>query len=285
MQFPWKTGSDWLRTRPPGGAAVEDLADFVVRSFALPGAPASLVGQRLLLFSDLHWSKGSDSAAVALVQAVNGLEADWLLFAGDLIRYLEFWEPAAGILNRLRARRGKAAVPGNRERVHGWLSCERWQQLFAETGFRLLLNSVWRPQQSPGLLLAGLDDGRRGTPDLTSLRQADCATADLRVLLSHTPDSVARAGPGPFADIVLCGHTHGGQIRVPGLGAVYTSSAYGRYFDHGWYSRRQDGALMYITAGVGVTGRGPLRRRIRCAPELVVLELCSSSTAAFPERS
>lgn len=92
-------------------------------------------------------------------------------------------------------------------------------------------------------------------------------------VLSHNPDAV------PFAmtendlrgtDLILCGHTHGGQIRIPGYGAVLTSSIYGKHFEYGLYENRSSQTKMFVSAGLGITF---IPVRICCPPEIVKIEL------------
>ena len=73
-------------------------------------------------------------------------------------------------------------------------------------------------------------------------------------------------------DLYLCGHTHGGQIRLPGLGAVFTSSRFGRRYDRGLH-RLPHGGAIYTTSGVGLEGMGLPRARFFCPPEVAVLEV------------
>jgi predicted MPP superfamily phosphohydrolase len=90
------------------------------------------------------------------------------------------------------------------------------------------------------------------------------------ILLAHHPDIVLdalRAG-GALPDIVLAGHTHGGQIRLPLFGPLFTSTTLGRRFDAGFF--RVDGVPLYITAGVGTS---IVPARFLTPPEVVLLEL------------
>jgi len=171
----------------------------------------------------------------------------------------------------MEARRGKLSVPGNRERAHTWLSDDVWETRYETAGFRYLRNKAFHPQPEGSPCFVGLDDCRFGRVDLTCIPRTDAFT----VLITHSPDAVAEAGPQFVGHLVLAGHTHGGQIRFPGIGPLFTSSAYWRTFDMGWYKRRSDGTRMYITTGTGTAGSGLLRRRMLCPPEVVAIDLMS----------
>jgi len=189
-----------------------------------------------------------------------------LLFGGDLCRHLTDLSGALAALGQLRARRGAFAIPGNRERAHSWLPPNFWPTRFAQAGFRFLLNEA--VDLGP-LALAGLDDPRHGQPDPTVLEPWQNAGKPL-LTLWHSPDGPAGADGQFLGDLVLAGHTHGGQIRLPLIGPLYTSSGYGRQFDCGWFERT-DGTRLCVTTGCGETGTDLFRRRLLCPPEIVVL--------------
>ncbi len=102
--------------------------------------------------------------------------------------------------------------------------------------------------------------------------EAISSTADgsCLVLLHHTPD-LAREAARAGVRLYLAGHTHGGQIRFPLVGALYTATRSGRRWAHG--SFRVDGMDMVVTRGVGMEGGGAPRMRFLCPPEVVGITL------------
>lgn len=277
MRFWPKSAPDWSRDRTlpvcterlQAGSGRTAWAGVLVRLRlpAVAAAPAGL-GRRLLFFSDLHWEELDAGPAAGLVEAMNSLRPDWLVFGGDLARHPRFVAPALEILRRLEAGRGRLAVPGNWEhRCHE--STDWWRQAFASVGFNLLVNDFRLPSVAGDPGFYGLDDVRTGCPD------SDCAEP-LRGLplvlgLAHSPAAVAPAAGRFLGHLVLAGHTHGGQIRIPGFGALVTSTPYWKQFEHGLY-RRRDGVRMLVSAGLGLAGPGLLHRRVFCPPELVLIE-------------
>ena len=206
--------------------------------------------------------------AAGLIEAMNGLRPDWLVFGGDLARHPRFVAPGLDVLRRLEAGRGRLAVMGNWERrCH--TSNDWWRQAFTGVGFSLLVNELRPPATTGDPGFYGLDEVRGGQPDPA------CAEAlrglPLVIGLAHSPAAVAPAAGKFLGNLVLTGHTHGGQIRIPGFGALVTSTPYWKKFEHGLY-RRRDGLRMMVTAGLGLTGRGFLHRRVFCPPELVLIE-------------
>ncbi len=117
------------------------------------------------------------------------------------------------------------------------------------------------------LYVAGLDDFRNGRPDLEATLGGR-PDAGATVLLSHNPDVLPEV---PIEiPLTLSGHTHGGQVVLPGVGALQTSSRYGDRFLAGWVEGPARG---YVSRGLGVTS---VPVRINCPAELTVLDLTPS---------
>jgi len=269
MLFLAKHDRDWRRFNLPGTSASLP-ADLQLRRFCCPLPDASLAGKTLLFFSDIHWCGRNAARLRALVEVVNNLAPDWIVFGGDLIRFMSDVPGVLPYLGDLQAKQGKIAVRGNRESVHYWQPVDFWRKSFAEVGFSMLVNEVLTSAESGGIHFVGLDDLRHGDPDLDLLAQTP-ATSPAVITVSHTPDTVGHQSERFLGHLVLAGHTHGGQLRIPGVGPLYTSSVYGKQFDRGWFER-VDGTLMYVTAGIGETGRNLLRRRLFCPAEAVLME-------------
>jgi predicted MPP superfamily phosphohydrolase len=225
----------------------------------------------MAFFSDLHWRGERINRAEAVVRAINREEPEWVVFGGDLIRFLCDLPGALNILAQINARRGKLAVLGNRERVHSWRPHEFWIDEYAKAGFTCLVNEPCVPAGPDNPVFVGLDDMRYGNPN-PNLCLPFLDSARTVVLLSHSPDAVTLFRSRFAGHLVLSGHTHGGQLRLPLLGPMYTSSAFGRQFDRGWLVRG-DGTQLFVTTGVGETGFAMLRRRLLCPPEIVLLTL------------
>jgi predicted MPP superfamily phosphohydrolase len=271
----------WTRYRPSGSA--EWLgADLVVRRFtvSLPGAGTRPF--RLAFFADLHWNGEPAGRLRRLIDTVNAADVGAVVFGGDLAAHLVHLPAALSQLARLTSTCVRIAVRGNRESACDWLSRDFWRQRFAQVGFLYLQNETWVHPGDPGApAIVGLDDHRHGSPDFAVVAQAAAGGRPV-LAVTHNPDAVGHRGSIFLGHLVLSGHTHGGQYRLPWLGAVFTSSRYWRQFDRGW-RRRQDGTLLYVTAGAGETGSGLLRRRLFCPPELALITLEAAAPAAGQE--
>lgn len=122
------------------------------------------------------------------------------------------------------------------------------------------------------LTLVGIDCTRDLAADGARLRAllADVPQETFRLLLYHTPDLMPQAAAAGV-DLYLAGHTHGGQWRVPGLGAILTSSHFWKRYEAGHYQQGQ--THLYVSRGLGMEGFGAPRARFFCPPEIVVATL------------
>jgi uncharacterized protein len=159
------------------------------------------------------------------------------------------------------------AVLGNweyRARVVG----DRARAIYRSAGVDLLINeNRVLDVDGSGLAFVGLDDMLSGQPDLAAARSGLMGHA-VEIWIIHEPnfaDQVAQAHPGN-AVMLLAGHTHGGQIRIPLLPPVKPVGA-GRFLE-GWY--RDTAVPLYVSRGVGTTG---VPARFRCPAELPIFTL------------
>ncbi len=189
---------------------------------------------------------------------------DLVAIVGDLVdRRPRDLDRALDIIAGLHAPLGVWVVPGNHDRAH--VSREGWRRaLDRHGGIRDLTNrSVILRRGQATLCLAGVDDLDSGAP---TLDLPPPGTRDLAILLAHNPDHAEQTRRRTDdVDLVLAGHTHGGQVRLPGVGALYRKSA---IYDHG--IRRRPWTQVYISRGIGTTF---LPFRLNAPPEASILEL------------
>ncbi len=127
------------------------------------------------------------------------------------------------------------------------------------------------------LRIAGLRCTRERQPDGQRLRKLlDGNPGKLStLLLYHSPDLMPEAVESNV-DLYLCGHTHGGQTRLPLFGAVITSSDFWKRYEMGRYE--EDNKVLYVSRGLGMEGKGALRARFLAPPEIVLWTLSSAKT-------
>lgn len=230
--------------------------------------PAALEGLRVALLTDFHaGGAGSLRRVRAAVRRAMAARPDLVALSGDFAA-----DDAPGFgrvldaLAGLAAPLGVYAVPGNHDHVVG---IDRWRaQLDARPGITGLLNrAVTLVVRGARVCIAGVDDFYEGEPRLDFLPPP--GARDLTILLAHGPDQAERLRRGDDAvDLVLSGHTHGGQVRLPFLGALLRSARNPHLYDEGL--RRRPWTQVYVSRGVG-TVHLPIRFGAR--PEVSILEL------------
>lgn len=239
------------------------LAEADVR---VPSLPRAFDGCRVLLVTDLH--AGPFVSAAVLERALRRLvdtAPDLVLVGGDLVtqREEEFAD-ARRALAALAAPLGVYGVVGNHD-LYAVGTAGRVVDALDGAGTTFLVNRAVRIERDgAAMTLAGIDDWNAGRPDLDAAL-AGCRTGEAVVLLSHNPDvafEAARRGVG----LVLSGHTHGGQIRVPGRGVLVRMSRY--RLDEGRY--RTGDTEIVVSRGLGVVG---IPLRWGCPPEAALLTL------------
>ena len=211
---------------------------------------------RALLISDIHVA-GPDMPPARLARIVWQIEAlnpDIVLIAGDFVsdkrlatRSYSFAR-AVETFERLRPRLGIFAVLGNHDH---WRDAAEARRALEAVGVRVLDNEAVR---AGPLAIGGLDDAFTDHHDVTATVRALRRLGGARMLLSHSPD--------PFPDVprdiglMLAGHTHCGQIRLPVIGAISTMSEHGDRYACGRVD--ENGRTLIVTAGLG-TSILPLR--------------------------
>jgi predicted MPP superfamily phosphohydrolase len=245
----------------------------------IAGLPPGLNGFRIVQLSDFHCGRQVTPAylseAVDLAVAQQG---DVIVLTGDFVhKGYRHVERVAEVLGRLRAPLGVYAVLGNHDySVRNALGLRRYRRLWrvitaalSARGIRVLHNEAVTLLRDQAMLnLAGVADLWSRACDL------DRALTGLGtnlpcVVLAHNPCTIERLRPEQRCDLMLSGHTHGGQINLPRLGRI-TLSRNGKRFAAGLY--RHGNTHLYVHKGVGFG----IRIRYGVRPEVAVLHLRSA---------
>jgi uncharacterized protein len=241
---------------------------------------ASWEGFRIVQLSDFHYDEYFSVVPLRkAVDIVNGLQPDLVVLTGDFVtsgwresahsnaaRAVRGIEPCARLLAELRAGLGLFAVLGNHDLDTGHITA-----VLQSHAIPVLRNRcVSFEREGERLWLSGVDDVLTGRPDLeVALR--GIPPAEPVVLLAHEPDWADYVSRHPV-DLQLSGHSHGGQIRIPWVGAPYLPALARKY---PWGLRRIGPLTLYTNAGIG-TVRVPAR--INCPPEITLITLRAASS-------
>jgi len=249
-----------------------------VVEYSVPVSPDSRInGEKLLFFADLHWDGTGTELIPVFNQAIAEIKPRWLVFGGDLVTYSCHFSSAVGFLQQLdTSERHCIAVYGNWDRRRKfWFPHRTCCELYARAGFKLLTNeSVCLD----GIKFWGVDDPRLGHPDLTGLFDPAIEKQhDFTCFVTHNTELTIEFDPDELlsqCQLILGGHSHAGQIRIPGFGAIMTSSRYWKLFEYGQYRHKQPQCDFIITSGIG-TSRIPFR--LFCEPEIVIINFFSET--------
>jgi predicted MPP superfamily phosphohydrolase len=231
---------------------------------------------RLVQVADLHIERITRRER-DLIERVNALDADYVLYTGDYLSFSYIGEPRAisearQVLAALQARHGAYAVRGTHQVDPNALL----PHLFAGLPICWLRSKhVVLDHDGYSIAFAGASCSRVPEIDLPAVKRAldGIPRGTFTVLLYHTPDMVPEALAGDV-DLYLAGHTHGGQIRLPFYGAVMTATAVGKRYEMGRYD--VDGLTLYVSRGIGMEGKGAPRARFLCPPEIVCIDVAGT---------
>lgn len=237
---------------------------------------------RIAVLADLQTSRvrGHERRAV---QALLAEDPDVILIPGDLFQgWMYQWDEGKQglheLLSTLEAPGGVYLVSGNAGNRRGL------PELIEGTGVQLLVN---RPVEvdckGRRLVILGLEDSgfpRRVVSDLEERAHADPGA--IHIILVHRPGAGVRAlSPMSPVDLVIAGHTHGGQVVVPGLGPPLTLSRVPREVAAGGM-HELDGNSVYVSRGVGMERKWAPRVRFFCPPEITILTLAGGQATTPP---
>jgi predicted MPP superfamily phosphohydrolase len=243
----------------PDDVEVEHSLEYV------PAWRSSAPDLTIVHLSDIHVESVGRRERRA-IDAVNSAGADLIVISGDLVRTGNHPEALRGFLSALRARRGRFAVFGNHDHDTG-IAGTWGPGVIGQSGFTLLENTSRRLTTPSGtILIAGIDDPVTG---YDNMRRAMAAVArrEMSILVTHSPEIVGDLGNWDI-DLVLAGHTHGGQVRLPIFGAPLLPAGTRPYVE-GWFDV-DGGARLHVSRGLGWCG---LPIRFLCRPRVDVIIL------------
>ncbi len=233
-----------------------------VNVMTLRTAKLHSAGFRVVQISDLHCDRKPRNEEKAL-RIINALKPDIVVATGDYLNRASALPRLREMLSRLDAPLGKFAVTGNFE-THRRSALD----VLDRTGFRWLKGqTVLVSKDTDNIGILGMDfvrsDGPRvPIPSLPGER--------FDIFLFHTPDLIEDVN-GLGIDLYLCGHTHGGQVALPGYGALITFSKFGKKYESGLY--RVGETTLYVNRGLGLEPSPGPPVRFLARPEVAVFDI------------
>ncbi|HZS53824.1 MAG TPA: metallophosphoesterase [Bryobacteraceae bacterium] len=227
--------------------------------------PEAFDGFRLLQLADLHID-GVDGLTEKLASLVHEIEADVCVLTGDY-RFEdegpcdEVYRCMRKLLPGIASRHGIYGILGNHDESGMAFALE-------EMGVRMLINeaaAIDRGRQS--IWLAGIDDPFDYKCDDLPAALTSIPSGAFKILLAHTPDLYSDAADSGI-HLYLCGHTHGGQVRLPKIGALRSNAKCPRDYTYRYWNH--DGMHGYTSGGIGCSS---LPVRLNCPPEIVLITL------------
>jgi predicted MPP superfamily phosphohydrolase len=255
---------------------------YAIRRHRVPCLPPGARPLRILHISDLHLRSGQRRKQRFLRELAR-LEPDLVVGTGDYLGDEVSVDATVATMAAIKPRASALFVLGSNDyyspvpksplryfRMHRPVptpgKANPWPDLvegLKGSGWELINN---RALAVDGMDVVGLDDAHIGLADLSVATPRD--GDGFRLAVAHSPDGARELADLGY-DLILCGHTHGGQVRVPGVGALVTNSTLPRSMARGLH--RLGVTWLHVNAGLGTSMYAPYR--FACRPEVCVLEL------------
>ena len=224
-----------------------------------------LKGIKIVFASDFHIKPYQKKKLDRIVTLINSQNPDIVLSVGDFVAG-HFHHSALDIndiaqsLSKIKSKYGFYTTLGNHD---GWYGTETVKNALFKNNITVLSNeNVSIKFNNKTLYISGVEDLMTGRPDINKALEN---TKNPVILLTHTPDIFPQVPK--HVNLTLAGHTHGGQVRLPFIGAIFTASDYGEKYIKGYIE--EDTKKMFVTRGIGVS---ILPFRFNCVPEINVIE-------------
>jgi predicted MPP superfamily phosphohydrolase len=219
---------------------------------------------RIAQLSDIHAEAGCEKRMLIAADLIRSAHPDLIVLTGD---YANDWEAGtqarlAGFAGTLVSIAPTTAIPGN------WDSPNVYN-LLNKAGVTVMRNQIGiiKPNRKSRICIIGMENNSSTALSHLLTKNTDA----FRVILTHTPDLSSEAAANGI-DLYLCGHTHGGQVRLPWYGTICPEYKLVGKYQMGDYKLRK--TTMYINPGLGMEGGAP-KLRFFCRPEVTLIELQS----------
>jgi predicted MPP superfamily phosphohydrolase len=233
-----------------------------VNTMTIHTAKLKTAGLRIVQISDLHCDKKPRNEERA-IRIIHQLQPDVIVVTGDCLNHISALPRLQAMLREIEAPLGKLAVKGN-------FDIRRWSHLdlLENTGFRWLEQETVTVRKGDDEVdISGLS---LDLPQASRNLLQKAGRGRFSVFLFHTPDLIEDIR-GLGVDLYLCGHTHGGQVALPGYGALITLTKVGKKYESGMYEC--NGTTLYVNRGLGLERRPAPQVRFLARPEIAVFDI------------
>lgn len=215
-------------------------------------------GLKIIHISDIHYGRITSTKMIKkIIKEVNLIKPDIIVITGDLIdkdatlteKDISFLKDS---LAKLESKYGKYSIYGNHDITY---SREKIEEIYKYSNFKLLVNDydIIYGKKNEALFIGGLDSFLEGEQNIEKTMSYFNDHEDIlyKILLVHEPDSTDNIlEKYPNTNLILAGHSHNGQVRLPLIGAIYTPSGSKKYYDNYYKINETD---LYISSGIGVS--------------------------------
>jgi len=233
----------------------------------IQGLPNDLNNLKIAHLSDLHM-KEKDSVYEKIINELAKIKPDIIVVTGDFIDESEHIEICIDFVKKLKAKYGVWAVLGNWE--HGMDDTEKFVARLKKTDIKLLINENRKIKIGDSFLyIVGVDDPffQKDNLPLALKGVPSNSKQKFTILLAHSPD-IFKLAKQHNISLTLAGHTHGGQVRLPLIGPLYSLTPTMAKYSMGLF--KEDNSQMYVNPGIGVS---KIPFRLFCPPELTIINL------------
>ena len=218
--------------------------------------PTGFDGIKIVHFSDIHYNRSITSSKVdKIIDEINLINADIVVFTGDLIdKDVKLtsvdYEYLTEAFSKINANYGKYAILGN----HDYSDMDKVIKVFNDSQFKYLENSydIIYNEDNEKIFVGGIGNVSYNLDDVDATMEYFNSNNDIdyRIMLVHEPDITDSIVDNYNVSLILAGHSHNGQIRLPVIGAVYTPPHAKKYYDEYYSVSETD---LYISSGIGVS--------------------------------
>ena len=232
---------------------------FITKEYTISSKdiPNEFDGLKIVHFSDLHYNRAIDNKKIKeIIKEINLINPDIVVFTGDLIdKDVELtdndYDELINLFSKIKAKYGKYSVMGNHDY---YKDKEKVTVVYNKSDFKYLDNDydIIYSKNNEKIFIGGVNTVSYEQDDIDKTMSyfKDKDDIEYKIILVHEPDISDKIVKNYSVNLILAGHSHNGQIRLPFVGALYTPEHAKKYYDN-YYDI--DGTSLYISSGIGVS--------------------------------